>query len=80
MELHLGTFIYYITMYMYVVQLGAGKNQNFFCKGVKIWSLPNRWALAEGDRTKWYGKNGSNFYRFYFYWIEYIFSNHKLQI
>ena len=38
-----------------------------------------------GDRTKWYwtkwhGQNGSNFYRFQFNWIEFLFSNHKSQI
>ena len=31
-------------------------------------------------RTKWYGQNGSNFYRFKLNFIEYTFSNHKLQI
>ena len=39
----------------------------------------------KGDRTKWYwtkwhGQNGSNFYRFQFNWIEFLFSNHKSQI
>ena len=38
-----------------------------------------------GDRTKWYwrkwyGQNGSNFYRFQFNLIEFLFSNHKSQI
>src|SRR6218665_1047433 len=38
-----------------------------------------------GDRTKWYwtkwhGQNGSNFYRFQFNGIEFLFSNHKSQI
>ena len=31
-------------------------------------------------RTKRYGQNGSNFYRFQFNWIEFLFSNHKSQI
>jgi len=40
---------------------------------------------CNGDRTKWYwtkwhGQNGSNFYRFQFNLIEFVFSNHKTQI
>ena len=31
-------------------------------------------------RTKRHGQNGSNFYRFQFNWIEFLFSNHKSQI
>src|SRR6218665_1970950 len=31
-------------------------------------------------RTKWYGQNGSNFCRFQFNRIEFLFSNHKSQI
>src|SRR6218665_1577272 len=31
-------------------------------------------------RTKWHGQNGSNFYRFQFNSIEFLFSNHKSQI
>jgi len=30
--------------------------------------------------TKWYGQNGSNFYRFQFNWNEFLFSNHRSQI
>jgi len=33
-----------------------------------------------GDRTKWYGQNDSNFYRFQFNWIEFLFCNHKSEI
>ena len=38
-----------------------------------------------GDRTKWYwtkwhGQNGSNFYKFQFNLIEFLFSNHTSQI
>jgi len=44
-----------------------------------------KYTHQKGDRTIWYwtkchGQNGSNFNRFQFNWIEYIFSNHKLQI
>jgi len=31
-------------------------------------------------RTKWHGQNGSNFYRFQFNLIEFLFSNHKSPI
>ena len=31
-------------------------------------------------RTKYYGQNGNNFYRFQFNRIELLFSNHKSQI
>jgi len=37
-------------------------------------------AKSRGDRTKWYGQNGRNLYRFQFNWIEFLFSNHKSQI
>ena len=42
-------------------------------------------AAPIGDRrkwywTKWYGQNGSNFYRLQFNWIEFLFSNPKSQI
>jgi len=37
-------------------------------------------VLDKMARTKWHGQNGSNFYRFQFNRIEFLFSNHKSQI
>jgi len=37
-------------------------------------------VLDKMVRTKWYGQNGSNFYRFQFYLIEFLFKNHESQI
>jgi len=41
---------------------------------------PDKMVLDKMVRTKWYGQNGSNLYRFQFNWIEFLFGNHKLQI
>jgi len=50
-------------------------------------ALPTQhgYCVVVGDRTKWYwtkwyGQNVSNFYRFQFNWIEFVFSNHKSHI
>ena len=53
---------------------------NFFFYVTAIIMVTGQNGIDKMVLTKWHGQNGRNFYTFQLNWIEYIFSNHKLQI